>query len=475
MSFQKANLVLYVKYAFIFLILIPYEIFSQGISNLWLTGYACGSRPECGVSATNLFSGFADTIHSNISMSFMETNANISDSLGNLLFYTNGVYIANSLNDTMLNGAGLNPAPYTSQNSNYGLRVKQGNLILPMPGNQSKYYLFHETMYLDSTINDYRPLELFYSIIDMSLDSNRGKVIQKNNLLFSDTLTIGSITGCKNANGRDWWIVFHKATGQRYYEFLLTPNGLQGPFIQDIGYSIQARDWSWQSCFSPDGSKYATVYKKDTFDLMDFDRCSGLFSNCISTEINDSGFTRGIAFSPDSKKLYVTSSNYIYQYSAMSTSLDSSKVLVSTFDKFAEPIPPFYVGYYLAQLGYDGKIYVNSKSTTRWMTVINNPDSIGLACNVLDHGFLLPTINGFTLPNFPNYFLEKKAGTICDSLPLIMNHSDIFRVRNKLNISKPKATSPKTLIKNNPIDNPLEEKSSYQYFLIKTSELLLNK
>jgi hypothetical protein len=31
------------------------------------------------------------------------------DSLGNILFYTNGCYVANVQGDTMANGAGLNP------------------------------------------------------------------------------------------------------------------------------------------------------------------------------------------------------------------------------------------------------------------------------------------------------------------------------------------------------------------------------
>ena len=47
-------------------------------------------------------------------MEFYATNAVMSDKSGNLLFYTNGVYIANVNNDTMLNGAGLNPGPFTN-------------------------------------------------------------------------------------------------------------------------------------------------------------------------------------------------------------------------------------------------------------------------------------------------------------------------------------------------------------------------
>ena len=474
MSFHRGNLASFVKNILLLLLLIPCKVHSQGISNLWLSGYNYSNGPSSGiygVSAINFNSGFPDTTTTNISMDFSDCNANISDSVGHLLFYTNGIYISNSNNDTMVNGSGLNPSPYTTQNINQGSRVKQGNLILPMPGNPNLFYLFHETMYLDSTINDYRPLEIFYSIVDMSQDLGRGAVVQKNIILLSDTLTIGSITACKHANGRDWWIVFHKGVGRRYYEYLFSPSGLSGPFIQDIGYSILPRDWSWQSCFSPNGEKYSSIYKKDTFDLMDFDRCTGLFSNCISTGINDSGFTRGISFSSNSEKLYISSSNYVYQYTLSTSPFDSSKIKVLTFDKYAEPIPPFYVGYYLMQLANDGKIYITSKSTTQWMTVINNPDNSGLGCNILDHGFLLPTINAFTIPNFPNYFLGRKAGSVCDSLPTLISYTNnqVFRFDNTIRPMRVVSDSRGEAVCQ--IKDDFDERQTYSYFLQRSREL----
>ncbi len=76
---------------------------------------------------------------------FFRTNANITDTAGNLLFSTNGAYIANATGDTMLNGAGLNPAWYTSLYPN-GLHIGQGSLILPKPDHPGTYYLFHGTL-----------------------------------------------------------------------------------------------------------------------------------------------------------------------------------------------------------------------------------------------------------------------------------------------------------------------------------------
>ncbi len=473
MLYQKENLVWYAKYFIYILFLNPFVVFSQGVDNLWLTGYDCGSGSICGVTATNFSSGYPDTSHVNISMNFLDCNANISDSLGNLLFYTNGIYIANSNNDTMVNGSGLSPSSYTTQHINVGLRVKQGNLILPMPGNSNLFYLFHETLTWYSLLGDYRVSELYYSIIDMSLDSGRGVVTQKNNVLLSDTLTIGSISACKHANGRDWWIMVHKAQGRRYYEYLLTLTGLQGPFIQDIGYSILPRDWSWQTCFSPDGSKFANVFTKDTFDILAFDRCTGLFSNCSSICIDDSANARGVAFAPNSELFYISSSKYVYQFSAISTFIDSSKINLGTFDKFAEPIPPFYTAFYLAQLAVNGKIYINTGNSTRYFNVINNPNIIGLGCNFIQHSFILSTYNGLTIPNFPNYFLGKETGSICDSLPLIIGPSNSEQERHSSERLPVRIISDRRGEAVCPIEDNYDEKKTYEYFLRMSSDSLI--
>lgn len=472
MSFLLENLSLSAKKLLILLVLIPFESYSQGISNKWISGYACGNVPECGVSVMDFISGFADTNYSNIQMSFSQSNANISDSSGNLLFYTNGIYIANSSNDTMVNGDSLNPNSYVNQ-VHYGLNVKQGDLILPMPGNFNLYYLFHETLTWYPAVGDYRVGELYYSVIDMSLDSGRGAVTEKNVILLLDTLTVGSITACKHANGRDWWIVVHKSQGRRYYEYLLTTSGIQGPFIQDIGYSILPRDWSWQACFSPDGSKFANVFTKDTFDIMDFDRCTGLFSNCQSIYLNDSANARGVAFASNSQLIYVTSAIYLYQYNLNISPIDSSKFLVAKAETFADPIPPFYTAFYLSQLMYDNKIYISCGNGSRLFHVINHPNQSGLNCDFLQHSFQLPTYSINTIPNFPNYFLGKVVGSICDSLPSIIGHSDGRQERYSSKRPPLRIISDERGEAINPAIEDYDEKKTYEYFLRMTSESIL--
>ena len=396
----------------------PSKTFSQGISNLWMMGYeSFSSNPKFGGTNINFYTGFPDTSHVNRSMNFSDCNANISDSAGNLLFYTNGIYIANANNDSMVNGDSLNFYTYHSS-GDYGLRIRQGNLILPFPEHPNLYYLFHETYYvLPSSVHTV--LNIYYSIIDMTLDGGLGAVTQKNQLLLADTLTVGGITACKHANGRDWWVVFHKKSGSTYYKFLLSPSGTQGPFSQNIGLSFPyTNDFIWQSCFSPDGNKFASVTYRDTLDIMNFDRCTGIFSNSISINLNDSSIGRGVAFAPNSRYLYVSSGKYLYQFDTDSSNILASKTTIGRYDGFTDQGLPFATFFYQAQLATDGKIYINTPNTTQWLHVINHPDNPGLNCDLVQHGLMLPTYNGFTIPNFPNYFLGVESNSICDSLHL---------------------------------------------------------
>ena len=71
-------------------------------------------------------------------MGFTETVGSISNSNGDLLFYSNGIYVANALDDTMQNGTGLNPSAYTSSIiATHGLAIPQGNLVIPFPGDST--------------------------------------------------------------------------------------------------------------------------------------------------------------------------------------------------------------------------------------------------------------------------------------------------------------------------------------------------
>ena len=131
-----------VKYVIILLLLLPSKLSSQGINNLWMMGYGgLPATPPFGGIDINFISGQSVITYLNRSMEFRRAVSTICDSSGNLLFVTNGVYIADATGDTMLNGSGLNPSVYTSWYPD-GLPPPQMNIILPDPGQSNIYHLF---------------------------------------------------------------------------------------------------------------------------------------------------------------------------------------------------------------------------------------------------------------------------------------------------------------------------------------------
>ena len=386
---------------------------AQGLNNLWLAGYENPHGTPVGGLTINFVTGTPNIYEENRLLNFSGTNAIISDLGGNYLFASNGVFIENSNNDTMINGSGLNPSPWTSLNAYYGLTLTQGNLIIPVPLDSSKYYLFH------LTIDDYgstnASLFLYYSTIDMSLQGGLGEVIQKNVILLNDSLVCGKITACKHSNGRDWWLVCHQNNTNLFYKFLITPYTILGPYSQSIGEVRKA--YLGQSKFSQDGKLFA-YYDPGygDLDIFDFDRCSGTFSLKAHVDINDSSIVGGVEFSPNSSLLYVSSNNYIYQFDLTVSNISSTLDTIAAWDGYYSPSPPFASTFYLAQLALDGKIYLTCGNSTVDMHVINNPNIKGDSSGVCQHCIHLPRYNGFTIPNYPNYFLGSESGSVCDSL-----------------------------------------------------------
>jgi len=348
-------------------------------------------------------------------MHFAITNANICDTNGNLLFYTNGHWIANVTGDTMQNGNNLIHNAWT-QDDTIGEYSEQGALILPMPGDNNKYYLFH-----GPKSNGFQE-DWFYSIIDMNLDSGFGAVVSFNNTLIHDSLVRGKITACKHANGRDWWIVFPRYNSQIYYKFLITPYGILGPYTQNAGGSVRFTGRMGQACFSRDGLKYAYYDGDSDLDIFDFDRCTGDFTNLIHVDIYDSADIGGVAFSPNNKLLYVSSNTFVYQFDLASGNIPQSQLTVAVWDSSFSPSPPLATTFFLAWLAPDDKIYIVCGNSTIDMHRINNPDSVGLGCDVAQHSVHLPTYNAFTIPQNVNYFLGADTlSVLCDTINHIEN------------------------------------------------------
>lgn len=192
----------------------------QSQDNLWLSGYMCCSSALGGMTMD--VSNDTPTISLVNRPMWMDcTNAVISAPDGSLLFYTNGDYIANRYDDTLLNGSGISPGPYAALYPN-GQPLQQLACILPFDyGHSQLYHLFHGAY--DGTAPSGQPKFLYHSVIDMSLDSGRGAVVIKSDSILADILTVGQLSACRHANGRDWWLVMPKYNSNWYHILLVTP------------------------------------------------------------------------------------------------------------------------------------------------------------------------------------------------------------------------------------------------------------
>ncbi len=324
------------------------------------------------------------------------------DTLGNLLFYTNGIYVANHLHEKMLGSDTLNPGPVSDDFYTIGYPLEQGVLILPLPESDSLYYIFHERWPYGNG-----PDVLFCTIVNMKMNNGDGGIAQKNMEIIIDTLETGGLSAVKHSNGIDWWILVREYKSQSYHKLLLTKDGVSYAGHQAIGVAPYSVEVLGQSVFSPDGKKYVRYgsfsYQIGNYlEYFDFDRCTGMLSSPGFIAHQDSAGSAGAAISSNSRFLYCSSGRYVYQYDFEAEDFAASKDTVAVYDGY---LSPFGTRFFLAQLAPNGKIYINTPNGNNVLHVINQPDLKGDSCQFVQHGVQLPTYNSYSMPNFPNYRL----------------------------------------------------------------------
>jgi hypothetical protein len=298
-----------------------------------------------------------------------DNSSAISDSAGNLLFYTNGENIWNSTNAVMVNGSGL------MGNGDAG----QSSLIIQQP-NSSLYYVF--------TV-DYiaGPNGLRYSIVDMNLQGGLGEVTQKNILLYAPTTE--KLAAIYNCSAEKYWLITHKWNSADFYVYEINSSGLvAAPVISTVGAThtgggTGVNNACGQMSISKDGTKLAAArYTAGEIELFDFDPDSGKVKNAQTMTGYSSAW--GVEFSPNASKLYLTqiTHNTIRQFDLNAGTIGdimNSEVLVGN----TSALSPYYNG--TLQLGPDNKLYC-SKWNSHYLAVINNPDLQGALCNFADSG-----------------------------------------------------------------------------------------
>jgi gliding motility-associated-like protein len=319
--------------------------------NTWYFGAGAGLSFNAG--GTSLPYALTDGIND-----INEGNASISDENGNILFYVNGITVFNRIHQVMLNGGNLMG----------NASAVQSSLIIPVPGNDSIYYIFTADAVENNFANGYR-----YSIVNIKHDGGKGEVVTKNILLNGSSTE--RLTAARHANGIDVWIIGNERNSNVFKAWLMTCTGLQGtPVTSTVGIVMNDEGLGMMKV-SPDGSLLCQTNYPDftgnIFQLFDFDNAIGILSNprVIS---NPGTIYLNCEFSPDSKLLYVTrgTNSFIDQFE---TKLGSAAAINAS----RVSIPAIY-GFYGIQTGPDEKIYLNRHTTK--LSVISYPNVKGIGC-----------------------------------------------------------------------------------------------
>lgn len=373
------------KYKFfiaLIFILFSFKLFSQHEADFWYFGDYAG---------LDFSSGNPEPLTDGQLQNY-EGCAAISDSTGNLLFYTNGVTVWNKEHQIMSNGENLMGNASSTQSA----------IIVPVPEYEHELYIFTTDVLVDDEKKYFDTNGLRYSTVNMNNENGNGEILYKNILLLDSTLE--KITAIKHHNNKDYWIIAHEYGNDKYYSYLLNKNGLNPPVISNVGtyFENDQRLAIGYMKTSPNGSKIVTsILRASKWEIFDFDNQTGILSNPIEITRPVVNLAYSCEFSPDNSKLYISSLDTLFQVdmnAGTQTDIQNSLSQIAVFDS---PIGAI-------QNANNGKIYITA-DTLNYLSVINYPDSLPISC-----GFEKNTIyldgkkSRLGLPNFIQSYFKKK-------------------------------------------------------------------
>ncbi|AUC80632.1 T9SS type B sorting domain-containing protein [Lacinutrix sp. Bg11-31] len=350
----------------------------------------------------------------------------ISDANGNLLFYTDGRTVYNANHLVMPNGIGLKGDPSSTQSA----------IIIPKPQDTNIYYVFT----VDTPSLDNEDLGFHFYEVNMTLNGGLGNVVtgSETQLLSNTSEKLSAVL--KDCQTQDVWVITYADNSggnnnNAFYAYQVTSTGvITTPVITTIGNGIsEARGYLK---FSPDGTKLVSANIGQGLFLYDFDTDTGTVSNAqtINTSFSapDGTLLRsyGVEFSPNNNLLYVSvfnsntnanSSNNQYgallQFNLNAANISGSQTLIDGRETYRGGL----------QLGPDGKIYRamsdNYQIGVPFLSVVNEPNQIGTACNYQHNAIALTSNSRQGLPPFITSFFSEdidiiQNGNSTTNLPL---------------------------------------------------------
>jgi len=383
-------------------------VFAQGEWNNWYFGNKAGLNFQPNPPSVLLNSG----------LNYQGGIAVVSDSSGQLLFYSNGFRIYNRNHTLMLNADGLAGimGPFL-----------QTVYAAPFIDDANKYYVF--TITTNPTTGEFG---LFYSVVDMTLDNGLGGVVagQKNIHAPGGDIVRFVIKGIRHENKRDFWLLtqeYLSSNINRYLAFLVDQNGIHPPVISNSSVPRSLAYGNSQFAISQSGTKLIGQYGSQILENCNFNAATGVVTPLFTFSFPELAlFELTMCFSWSGNKLYVSQCkseypSYSYFLYQLDASLTDSAAFAASLVKISRCN---YFG--VLAMGKDSKIYITERSENGSihnkdsLSIIHNPELPGSSCNFEENAISLQgreCRDG--LPHFlQRYFAYINHAGYCQGIPV---------------------------------------------------------
>ena len=218
----------------------------------------------------------------------------ISSQDGEVLFYTDGQSVWDLNGDLMENGEDIG-----GDNSS-----SQGVLAVPVPGEETLFYLF--TSQLSADGNN----EAKYSLIDIKSENPTGvgNVVTKDNFLFSPST---EHTAALDA-GDTTWVMYHELGNNTFRAYPVSSGGIGQPILSSVGSNHGFNSGVGTMKFNSDGDQVAVTITEggcNKVEIFDFDSDTGEMTEYALLDLGCDGDVYGLEFSEDGERVLVSYRN----------------------------------------------------------------------------------------------------------------------------------------------------------------------
>ncbi|MEA3446081.1 MAG: hypothetical protein U9R19_15275, partial [Bacteroidota bacterium] len=338
--------------------------------------------------------------------------ATISDNSCNLLFYSDGIVIWNSIHQVMSNtlsgspGGSLTGDPSSTQSA----------VICPKPLDPNTYYIFT----VDANIGSGG---LAYSKVDMTANGGLGDVdlAEKNITLFNPSTE--KIAAVNHQNGSDIWVITHQWNNNQFNAYSVTSTGVDivSPVVSNVGVIHTGTSGNTRGYMkaSPNGDMVALgIEGMNIYELFSFNPLTGQLSDAITLDYTSNDDCYGVEFSVDQRFLY-GSERWGLDIHQWDVSLTTPAAIIASHQIVAT-LSTSNGG--ALQLAPDQMIYC-ARNGTDYLGRIMEPTQPGTLCNYVDQAILLGPNTGSArdsnegLPTFIATFFNQAEFTFdtsCD-------------------------------------------------------------